>query len=170
MSAERVMALLPPMLEKVAELDPAAAQDPAAASALLAALETAFPADGEAVAALGEALAAGIEDGSICNRGEPNARFSRLAKATEATHGLSIDVVALEGAALEHTHPKGEVTLGFAASAGDAGARFDGHPSGWVFMPPGSKHVPTVSGGRMFLIYFLPDGAVTWHPESSSSA
>lgn len=170
MSAERVMDLLPPMLAKVAELDPASASDDAARAQLLAALEDAFPVDGEAVRSLGEALTAGVADGSICNRGEDTARFSRLAKATDATHGLSIDVVSLQGAALEHTHPKGEVTLGFAATEADGAARFDGHPPGWVFMPPGSRHVPTVEGGRMFLIYFLPDGAVTWHPESAPSA
>lgn len=166
MSAARVMDLLPPMLAKVAALDPASARDADAQARLLAALEAAFPVDGDAVRALGEALAAGIEEGSICNRGDEDARFSRLAKAGPDTHGLSIDVVALRGAALEHTHPSGEVTLGFAV---DGAARFDGHPPGWVFMPPGSRHVPTVEGGRMFLIYFLPGGAVTWHPESSSS-
>ena len=170
MSAERVMDLLPPMLAKVAELDPASAGDDPARARLLAALEEAFPADGESVRTLGEAIAAGVADGSICNRGDDNARFSRIAKAGEATHGLSIDVVSLQGPALEHTHPKGEVTLGFAATEADGAARFDGHPPGWVFMPPGSRHVPTVEGGRMFLIYFLPDGAVTWHPESAPSA
>ncbi len=170
MSAERVMDLLPPLLAKVAELDPASATDDAAQAALLAALEDAFPAGGAVVTALGAAIAAGVADGSVCNRGAPDARFCRLAKATEQTHGLSIDVVALRGAALEHTHPKGEVTLAFPATADDGAARFDGHPPGWVLMPPGSRHVPTVNGGRMFLMYFLPDGAVTWHPESAPSA
>lgn len=170
MSAARVMDLLPPILATLAELDPASAHDEAAQARLLAALEAAFPVEGDAVRTLGEALAAAIEEGSICDRGDENARFSRLAKAGPQTHGLSIDVVSLQGPALEHTHPKGEVTLGFAASARDGAARFDGHPAGWVFMPPGSRHVPTVEGGRMFLIYFLPDGAVTWHPESTPSA
>lgn len=170
MSAQRVMSLLPPMLTKVAQLDPASAREQTGQAELLAALAEAFPVGGEAVTALGEAIAAGVEDGSICDRGDENARFSRLAKAGPQTHGLSIDVVSLEGPALEHTHPNGEVTLAFAASDRDGAARFDGHPPGWVFMPPGSRHVPTVAGGRMFLIYFLPDGAVTWHPESSSSA
>ena len=170
MSAARVMDLLPPMLAKVSALDPASARDEAAQARLLAALEAAFPVDGDAVRALGEAIVAGVEDGSLCNRGDDDARFCRLAKAGPNTHGLSIDVVALRGPALEHSHPSGEVTLGFAASEHDGAARFDGHPPGWVFMPPGSRHVPTVVGGRMFLIYFLPDGAVTWHPESSSSA
>ncbi len=170
MSAERVMQLLPPFLEKVAALDPAAVTDDASAAALLDELNGTFPADSDAVRALGTAIADGVADGSVCNRGEGEARFSRLAKPSKATHGLSVDVVALRGGALEHTHPKGEVTLGFAASADDGAARFDGHPPGWVFMPPGSKHVPTVEGEQMFLIYFLPDGAVTWHPKSSSGA
>ena len=31
-------------------------------------------------------------------------------------------------------------------------------------MPAGSTHTPTVTGPRMHLLYFLPDGAVEWHP------
>ena len=47
------------------------------------------------------------------------------------THDLSIDIVSLEGPALEHTHPAGEVTLGvsFAGTLG-RDVRFDGHPPG----------------------------------------
>ena len=40
---------------------------------------------------------------------------------------------------------------------------FDGRGTGWVFLRPGSRHVPSVSGHRMNLIYFLPGGAVEWH-------
>ena len=38
--------------------------------------------------------------------------------------------------------------------------RFDGHAPGWVVMPPGSGHVPTVSGGRMLIVYLLPKGQI----------
>jgi hypothetical protein len=90
----------------------------------------------------------------------PNVRFGRLAKASEATSGLSIDAVDMTGEAAEHTHPNGEVSLCF-ATEGDP--RFMGFPEGWVVVPPGSRHTPTVTGGRMTILYFLPDGAMVWH-------
>jgi hypothetical protein len=120
-------------------------------------------------------VATGVRDGWLCDRGEPNARFSRIAKPGAATHGMSVDVVSLQGRAVEHSHPKGEVTIGFIAPSGTVrdpasgdpltreGATFDGRPPGWVFLPPGSRHVPSVVGARMHLVYFLPDGAVEWH-------
>ena len=106
-----------------------------------------------------------VDAGWLCDRGEPNARFCRLAKATAETHGLSIDVVSLEGEAVEHTHPRGEVTIGFRARGlpADASPTFDDRDPGWVFLGPGSRHAPRVDGGRMVLMYFLPDGAVEWH-------
>jgi hypothetical protein len=161
----RLLDLLEPMAKRVAELDPGARPDERAAAALLVALRESFPPDGEAVRALGLEIRRGISEGWLCDRGEQQARFSRVAKASTATHGLSIDVVSLAGVGMRHTHPQGEVTIAFASSEADAGARFDGHAPGWVFMPPGTTHAPTVIGGRMDLLYFLPDGAVTWHPE-----
>jgi hypothetical protein len=159
-SAEPLLELLDPVLERVAELDPSACTDAEAQARLLRALQEAFPIDGPHVQAIGEMLRQGIADGWLCNHGEPAARFSRVAKPSPATRDLSIDVVSLEGAALAHTHPRGEVTLGFAA---EGTPRFDGHPPGWVFMAPGSTHTPTVEGGRMYLLYVLPGGAVQWH-------
>jgi hypothetical protein len=34
---------------------------------------------------------------------------------------------------------------------------FDGRPAGWVLYPPGSAHRPTVSEGRAFVLYLLPE-------------
>ena len=31
---------------------------------------------------------------------------------------------------------------------------------GWVVESPGSEHVPTVEGGRMLIVYLLPEGAI----------
>ena len=42
----------------------------------------------------------------------------------------------------------------------DAGAKFDGHPAGWVVYPPGSAHTPTVSGGAALVLYLLPGGEI----------
>ena len=60
-----------------------------------------------------------------------------------------------------HTHTNGEINLGFAVK-GDP--KFDGRPAGWVVFPPGSHHIPTVTGGEMLLVYFLPVGKVAWDP------
>ncbi|MBX2803409.1 MAG: DUF4863 family protein [Myxococcales bacterium] len=90
-------------------------------------------------------------------RATPTLTFGRLAKATETTHDLSIDIVDMTGAGPGHTHPKGEVNLCFAL---DGQPTFMGHPEGWVVEQPGSHHVPTVAGGRMLIAYFLPDGAM----------
>ena len=123
-------------------------------------MESAFPVGGETALAIAQELRRGIAEGWLCNRGEPEARFSRLAKPSPQTHDLSIDVVSLLGSAVAHTHPNGEITLGFAAEAGEA--RFDGRPPGWVFLGPGTTHTPQVVGARMHLLYFLPQGAVIW--------
>ena len=92
----------------------------------------------------------------------PTCLFGRVAKPSHATSGMSIDAVDMEGEGAEHTHPQGEVSLCYAVS-GDP--RFDGYGPGWVVLPPGSHHTPTVTGGRMLIVYFLPDGAVAWGPK-----
>jgi Domain of unknown function (DUF4863) len=155
---------LAPVLELVAALPLSDCREPAAAARLAAQLQAALPAEGPLALALGATLRQGIHDGWLCDRGEPHARFGRVAKASPDTRALSIDVVALEGAGLLHGHPRGEVTLGFAFDPTTVGSRFDGHPPGWVVMPAGSVHTPTVTGPRMVLLYFLPDGAVDWSP------
>jgi hypothetical protein len=156
---------LAPILELVAALPLDECGDLEAAAGLAARLQASMPAEGPAARAVGAALRRGIDDGWLCDRGEPKARWSRVAKAGPDTRELSIDVVALEGPALGHRHPRGEVTLGFAFDpASSALSRFDGHPPGWVVMPAGSSHVPTVSGPRMVLLYFLPGGAIEWQP------
>lgn len=155
---------LAPVLDLVAALPLHECHDAAAAAALASRLQAALPAESAQAQAIGQALREGIAAGWLCDRGEPSARFSRVAKASPDTRELSIDVVALEGPALRHRHPRGEVTLGFAVDPAAEGSRFDGHPPGWVVMPVGSIHIPTVTGPRMALLYFLPGGAMDWNP------
>lgn len=162
-----------PRLELVARIAPVLASiveglartpvtTPEAAESLVAALGDRWPMSSPTIVALQEALRRGVEAGWLCDRGEPHARFSRIAKPSPATLDCSLDLVSLAGAATEHGHPRGEITLGMPASAADADARFDGRPPGWVVMPEGSRHVPTVTGGRMLLLYALPGGAIAW--------
>lgn len=161
-----LLELLRPVLARVAALHPESAGSSDAAEQLRDTLEREVPFASEAVQTIGAEIRRGVSEGWLCDRGEPDARFSRVAKPSAVTADLSIDVVALRGAALRHGHPGGEVTLGFAADgAAGSAARFDGHPPGWVVMPAGSVHTPTVDGPAMHLLYFLPQGRVDWNPE-----
>jgi len=156
-----LLKLLAPVLARVAQLRPEARQDAASRAELEQMLSAEFPLGGVVARSIGASIEAGVDAGWLCDRGDPDARFSRVAKATEDTHNLSVDVVRLAGAALRHGHPKGEVTLGFAVEGTPS---FVGREPGWTFAGPGSVHVPEVHAGRMNLIYFLPDGAVDWSP------
>lgn len=147
-----LIAALAPMARAVGELD---LSDPAAATA---ALRRAFPPAG--LPAVRAALLAANAEGWLApKRATPTLTFGRLAKPAPELGGCSIDVVDMAGAGAGHTHPNGEVSLCF-TTEGDA--RFVGHPEGWVVVPPGSHHVPEVTGGRMLIVYFLPGGAMVW--------
>ena len=152
-TTHRLLELLSGPMELVAGLDLTDAEASATA------LEASYPIQGEAATRLREAMTSAFEAGEICDRGKGDVRFSRLSKPTPETHGLSVDFVWMIGPGIHHRHPKGEVSICF-ATEGDP--RFDGHPEGWVPYAPDSVHVPTVTDGRMLIVYFLPDGAVEW--------
>ncbi len=171
-STDPLLALLQPILARLAALQPGGRTTPEQVRELEALLEQEFPWRAEAVQAIGREIQRGIDEGWLCDRGEPQSRFSRVAKPSPATFGFSVDVVSMIGAALEHTHPKGEVTLGFPSTPRGLNSdpdtcQFEARAPGWIFLPPGSRHVPTVTGARMNLVYFLPEGAVQWHPPGS---
>lgn len=152
-TAPSLLALLDAPMAAAARTD---LSDPAAARA---ALEAAYPARGPAAQALRAALLQAVREGVLCDRGGEAIRYSRLCKPEATPHGLSVDFVWMTGPGINHRHPRGEVNLGFAVE-GDP--RFDGQPEGWIVFAPGSQHVPTVTGGRMLIAYFLPGGAVEW--------
>lgn len=122
-------------------------------------LNAAFPMNGPLVTQLAPAFARGITEGWLCNREGGGARFSRVAKPGEATHQFSIDAVQLAGAGVWHRHPRGEVDLCMVSEGTPA---FDGRGPGWIVYGAGTEHVPTVTGGRMNILYFLPGGALEW--------
>lgn len=161
----QLLSLLAPMLARVVELDVEHRTTPESIGELEATLEREYPHASPPVQAIGELLARGVREGWLADRGSPEARFGRVAKPGPSTHGLSIDVVSMIGAGVEHSHPRGEVTLGFVADPQktEQSCHFEARPPGWVVLGPGSRHVPTVTGARMNLIYFLPGGAMEWH-------
>lgn len=120
-------------------------------------LEAAHPMDGPLLERLRHLCAVGLADGWLAPReAGPRVRFGRLAKDFG---GYAVDCVLMEGEALGHTHPRGEINIGF---AWEGEPRFDGQPAGWSVYPPGSHHVPTVTDGKMLFVYFTPGGEVIW--------
>ena len=111
----QLLQLLEPVLSAVADASVQGAADDDGATAVRDRLQAQLPFESEQIQAIGAQIRRGVEEGWLCDRGEADARFSRVAKATDATRELSIDIVALQGPALRHRHPAGEVTLAFAA-------------------------------------------------------
>jgi hypothetical protein len=140
-----------PLCEAAAGLD---LSDPQAAERELA---RRCPADSPPALALAGALKALLAAGQVANRGELPVRYGRVAKAGPDTLDFSIDVVHMNGAGPRHRHPAGEVNFCIAL---DGAPTFDGRAPGWVVLPRGSTHVPTVAGGTMLIVYLLPGGAI----------
>ena len=117
-----------------------------------------YPNDGEVFADILAACRAGVAAGWLCKHEGGGVRYGRIAKPGPATQGFSIDVVDMADlAGPHHVHPNGEIDL-IMPLEGDA--RFDGRPAGWLVYGPGSAHCPTVSQGRAYVLYLLPDGAI----------
>lgn len=138
-----------PLFEAAAGVD---LSDPAAARAELGRRL----APGSAAArALDTELLALFADGRVATRGEWPVRWSRVSKAVPETLDQSIDVVVMTGAGPAHRHPAGEVNW---CVPMEGTPQFEGCGRGWVVMPPDSRHVPAVSGGKMLIVYLLPAG------------
>jgi hypothetical protein len=152
MSREHALSLLQPLARRISQLD---LNDAASAANTL---NTALP-----IGSLDEvyqALKVGQAEGWLTpKQATPTLKFGRLCRSGPAMFGHSVDVVDMAGAGAAHTHPNGEVSLCWAE---EGQPNFCGEPAGWVVVPPGSRHVPDVTGGRMLIVYFLPDGAMTW--------
>lgn len=119
-----------------------------------------FPADGPLFKAIQAGCAAGAAAGWICKLEHGGIRYGRVAKSGPELHGFSIDVVDMtDVVGPHHCHPKGEIDLIMPLSGN---AEFDGHGAGWLVYGPDSAHKPTVTGGRAYVLYLLPEGAITF--------
>jgi hypothetical protein len=109
-------------------------------------------------AGLKAACEAGVAAGWLCNREADGIRYGRIFKPAPDLLGFSVDVVDMaDMKGPHHVHPHGEIDL-IMPQQGDA--RFDGRPGGWLVLPAGSAHHPTVSQGRALVLYLLPQGAI----------
>lgn len=117
-----------------------------------------YPAGSSTYNAIFDACRQGVAAGWMCEREAGGIRYGRVLKSSPELHGYSVDVVEMnECAGPHHVHPNGEIDLVMPLE-GDA--RFDGHPAGWKVYGPGSAHRPTVKGGRAYVLYLLPEGAI----------
>ncbi len=115
-------------------------------------------ADSPTFTRLAEAIRTGVAEGWLCQREGGGIRYGRIFKAADDLAGCSVDVVDMSNiAGPHHRHPHGEIDLIVPV---DAGATFDGRGAGWCVYGPGSAHRPTVAGGRAFVLYLLPQGAI----------
>ncbi|MCC6672407.1 MAG: DUF4863 family protein [Planctomycetes bacterium] len=150
MDRQQLAALLQPLAELLRGV---ALQDAGLAAAHLNAR---MPLHSPELQAVREALEAGAAAGWLLPKENQGVRYGRVAKDLA---GFSVDAVRMSGPAARHRHPNGEIDLLFAVSGSP---HFDGHAPGWAVYPPGSEHVPTVTGGTMLILYFLPGGAIEW--------
>ena len=98
-----------------------------------------------------------LDEGKIADRGELPVRWGRVSKASDETMQFSIDVVLMTGPGPRHRHPRGEVNYCVAL---EGSPTFEAQPPGWVVLGPETTHVPTVEGGKMLIVYLLPQGEI----------
>lgn len=135
---------------------------------LAARLNQRFRADGALFRQLEAKCGEGIETGWMGLQGEEVRKGARVIEPCAETSGMSIDVVQLiDFTGPHHRHPNGEVC---AVMTDHADGRFDGNPHGWAVYPPGSEHWPAGSGGRVRILFFLPNGAIEYTEREASLA
>lgn len=125
---------------------------------LQAFLNETFPPDSQIFKDIKDACAIGIKEGWMCNYEHGGIKYGRVVKPIEVLNGFSIDVVEMDNCkGPHHVHPEGEIDM-IMPLEGDA--KFDGHPAGWFVHGVGSAHSPTVSDGKAWILYLLPNGKI----------
>ena len=131
-------------------------------SSLQPALQKMFPLHNPTMKEIKKLVLEGITSGWLCPRAGKDLTYGRLTKANVNTNNFGIDTVDMVGSGPGHTHPNGEVDLCFTV---EGNPLFDGNPEGWTVYEKDTWHIPTVSGGRMAILYFLPEGAIAFGPK-----
>lgn len=121
-------------------------------------LNETFPPSSQVFKDIKDACAVGINEGWMCNYEHGGIKYGRVVKPSALLNGFSIDVVEMNDCkGPHHTHPEGEIDM-IMPLEGDA--KFDGHPAGWFVHEVGSSHYPTVSEGKAWILYLLPNGKI----------
>ena len=131
-----------------------------------ATLQTKYPLSGDYMLEVRRLCQRGIDEGWLSQSAAGDTRTLRV--APQSKHfPFAIEAMHLAGEGVGHGHPKGEISVGWAI---DGSPRFCGTEPGWAACAPGSKHVPEVRGGTMFLLHFLPDGQIDWDAKVRGAA
>lgn len=157
MSKEALLEALQPLLTALRDVD---VDDPPGAVKLL---NERFPVS--SLGALKKLVRQGVAERWLCDKENAGVRFSRVLKSSPALP-FSVDAVHMQGGALGHTHPNGEIDLCFCVD--DAASTFDHNAEGWTVYGKNTWHVPTVQGGAMDILYFLPGGAIRFEDQPTS--
>lgn len=123
-----------------------------------AALQAKYPLTGDYLVEVRRLWQRGVDEGWLRESAVAGAMGLRLAPPNKY-FPFSIDAMVLGSHAKGHGHPKGEVSLTWAI---DGTPKYCGGEPGWMVSAPGSKHLPEVKGGRMFVLTFVPDGKYDW--------
>ncbi|WP_423200261.1 DUF4863 domain-containing protein [Cupriavidus sp. H19C3] len=126
-------------------------------------LNRTYPPGSELYESLAALIRAGEQEGWACNIEitGPEYRRSPVYAASDETFGFSINSVYMDNLIGQyHAHPNGEINMIVPL---DPGAKFCGQGAGWTAPDPASEHFPEVSGGRAIMLYFLPNGEITYN-------
>lgn len=107
-------------------------------------------------------LRSGIDEGWACYTDitGPDYRRGRIADASAATHGFTVESGRLRNVKGNfHRHPRGEINM---IGPVDPTGQFCGSGAGWRVFEPESRHFPTVTGGTVTLLFFLPGGEIEY--------
>lgn len=119
-------------------------------------LQAKYPVTGDYLVEVRRLWQRGVEEGWLRDGASSALHGLRLA-VPQKHFPFSIDAMILGSHAFGHGHPKGEISLSWAI---DGSPRYCGMDPGWLVCSPGSKHVPDVKGGSVFVLTFLPDGKI----------
>ena len=99
-----------------------------------------------------------IKAGWMCKYEAGGIRYGRVIKPSDVLKGFSVDVVDMENIrGPHHRHPKGEIDMVMPL---DVDAQFDCKGAGWKVYKADTAHYPTVTNGRVLVLYLLPAGDI----------
>lgn len=122
-----------------------------------------FPKNSEILQRIEALCQKGLSEDLLTMRGSSTLQFGRIQKPSQAS-SFSIDIVNMSCKGPGHTHPLGEIDLCFPQ---DISAQFDNNTETWVVYGENSWHEPTVTQGRMIILYFLPEGSIRFETKPS---
>jgi hypothetical protein len=121
-------------------------------------LNDTYPPNSETFKKLAGVIKGGADEGWLCGREHAGIKFGRPVKPGEQAGKFSVDVVLMDNVkGPHHVHTTGEIGMIVPVTGNP---KFDGKGEGWYVYGPGSAHYPTVTDGKAFVLYLLPDGAI----------